>query len=62
MDTDPGDGSKDALNHTIMELATSLAQLEQSELHVVHAWTMYGEQLLRRRGGTSEDQVASWLS
>ena len=25
VDTDPGDGSKDALNHTIMELATSLA-------------------------------------
>jgi len=61
VDTDPDDGSKDALNSTIMELATSLAQLEQSELHVVHAWTMYGEQLLRHRGGATEDQVASWL-
>ena len=41
VDTDPDDASKDALNRTIMELATSLAQLEQSELHVVHAWTLY---------------------
>jgi nucleotide-binding universal stress UspA family protein len=28
-----------ALNIKIMELATSLAELEESELHVVHCWT-----------------------
>ncbi len=34
-----------------MELATSLAQIEQSELHIVHAWNFQGEHLLRVRGG-----------
>lgn len=61
VDTDPDDDSKDALNSTIMELATSLAQLEQSALHVVHAWTMYGEHLLRDRGRLPEQQLATWL-
>lgn len=61
VDTDPDDSSKEALNSTIMELATSLARLEQSELHVVHAWRMFDEKLLRQRGGATEDQVASWL-
>jgi universal stress protein E len=30
-----------------MDLATSLARLEGSELHVIHTWTMYAESLLR---------------
>lgn len=61
VDTDPDDASKDALNSSIMELATSLAQLEQSELYVVHAWAMYGEHVLRDRGRLPEQQVATWL-
>jgi universal stress protein E len=61
VDPDPDDDTKDALNGTIMELATSLAQLEQSELHAVHAWTMYGEYLLRDRGRLPEQQMATWL-
>jgi nucleotide-binding universal stress UspA family protein len=61
VDTDPDDESKDALNRTIMELATSLAQLEQSELHVVHAWTMYLEHALRDHGRTPDEQMAAWL-
>ncbi|MCK7506616.1 MAG: universal stress protein [Desulfobacterales bacterium] len=35
---DPIDKKRDNLNVKIMELATSLAQMENSELHVVHAW------------------------
>lgn len=35
------------LNVKIMDLATSLARLEHSELHVIHTWTMYAESLLR---------------
>ena len=31
------DGARD-LNYEIMELATSLAQIEHSDLHIVHAW------------------------
>ncbi len=49
VDTDPHDSAveHDALNTKIMGLATSLATLEQSELHIVHAWTLYGESLFR---------------
>ena len=61
VDTDPDDARKDALNSTIMELATSLAEGEESELHIVHAWTMYGEDILRHWGRTPDDQMAIWL-
>ena len=42
VDPDPTDAERDSLNGTIMELAVSLAKLEASELHVVHAWEQYG--------------------
>ncbi len=64
VDTDPDDMSeeKDALNTKIMDLATSLAQTEQAELHVVHAWTMFAEEALRSpRARVSESQVDEWV-
>jgi len=42
VDPDPTDAERDSLNRTIMELAVSIAKLEASELHVVHAWQQYG--------------------
>jgi nucleotide-binding universal stress UspA family protein len=47
VDPDPSDEQKNQLNFKIMDLATSLANLEQSELLVVHAWSLYGETILR---------------
>lgn len=38
VDVVPPDGEENNLNNKIMELATSLAQTENSELHFVHAW------------------------
>ncbi len=35
------------LNRTILELAASLVELEGGELHVVHAWELYGESTMR---------------
>ena len=61
VDTDPDDDSKDALNSTIMDLATSLAQLEQSELHVVHAWTMFEEDYAIHRDVVPADQLTNAL-
>jgi nucleotide-binding universal stress UspA family protein len=61
VDTDPDDDSQDALNSTIMDLATSLAQLEQSVLHVVHVWALFGEQLLHDSGRVPENQLGGWL-
>lgn len=42
----PDDAHAD-LNRKIMELAQSLAEREEAELKVVHAWSIYGEALLR---------------
>ena len=61
VDSDPEDDGKDSLNRTIMDLASSLAQLEQSELHVVHAWTLFGEAHLRHREAVPREQSATTL-
>ncbi len=47
VDPDPSDEEKNRLNTLIMDLATSLAELEHSELHVVHAWVLYSEKVLK---------------
>lgn len=36
-----------AINHKIMEHATSIATSQFAELHIVHAWEAYGEQYVR---------------
>ncbi len=41
------DERRNSLNTKIMELATSLARLDRSELHIIHAWTLHGESTLR---------------
>ena len=53
---------KNLLNIKIMDLATSLAKMEQSELHIVHAWNFRGDDLLGVRGrmsGETIDQLAN---
>jgi universal stress protein E len=47
VDPDPSDPARTALNVQILDLATSLAELEKSELHVVHVWRLPGEPMLR---------------
>lgn len=46
VDPDPYDKQRNELDNMILELATSLARLEQSDLHVVHAWGLYCENIL----------------
>lgn len=41
--------SHDTLNKAILELASSLAKLEGAEIHVVHAWRLVGENMMRGR-------------
>ncbi|HSB34109.1 MAG TPA: hypothetical protein VLG39_06610 [Nitrospirota bacterium] len=45
------------LNAKILELAKSLAQKEGSELHVAHAWRLFGEKTLLSVGRMSESDV-----
>ncbi len=47
VDPDPSDEVKNRLNELIMDLATSLAEIERSELHVVHTWILYSEAVLK---------------
>lgn len=46
---DPDDPASNALNTTVLELATSLAALEGAELLLLHVWSLYGEGVLRPR-------------
>lgn len=55
VDQDPEEPAKDVLNRLILETSTSLALAERAEAHVVHAWSLFGEDLLRSRSwGFSE--------
>lgn len=44
---DASDDNLLELNRLILDLATSLAAIEKSEVHVLHAWRLPGESLLR---------------
>jgi len=58
VDPDPLDEQRNQLNFKIMDLATSLAKIEQSILLVVHAWSLYGETILRSgRGRMNQEEI-----
>ena len=58
VDFDPEDPVKSALNHQILAMSTSLAMAEFSEVHVVHTWELYGEDVLKSpRSGTSSTEI-----
>ncbi len=49
VDPDPQVPANAELNKLIIELAASLARQEGSELHIVHAWNLVGEDVLRSK-------------
>lgn len=49
IDPAPNDVTRDVLNNTIMDLATSISEYEQGETHIVHAWELFGAQALQSR-------------
>lgn len=57
VDPDPTDEKRKALDTKIMELATSLARIEGSELHVVHCWKLFGEKIFSGSGRMSRSEV-----
>jgi nucleotide-binding universal stress UspA family protein len=44
----PDDGEIGLLNQTLVELGTSLADIQGGDVHIVHAWRLEGENLLRK--------------
>lgn len=62
VDQDPEEPVKDQLNRQILELSSSMALAEFSEVHVVHAWQVFGEELLRsHKWDFSEEEFESML-
>jgi nucleotide-binding universal stress UspA family protein len=57
VDTDPVNSDQDQLNHLIMDLATSIAEIEDSELHVVHAWELQGDDWMAARVALSDEEI-----
>ena len=58
VDPEPDNQNSNELNNNIMELAVSLAELEGSELHIVHVWSLFGEKTLRgNRFKKKEDEI-----
>lgn len=55
-DTSETDKSKILLNQQIIELAISLAIRENCELHIVRAWSVWGEHLFARRTQMSQEE------
>ena len=56
VDPDLSDEQINELNIKIMDVATSLAKLEESELLVVHAWSLHGETILRGGVGRMDQE------
>lgn len=59
VDPDPDDPVRDSLNDHILDLATSVTRWGDGELHVAHAWQLYGESLMRspRFSGVPEAEI-----
>jgi len=55
VDPSPDDAEVDGLNIEILDLATSLAHLNNSELHIVHAWDITGNDLDTLRSEITEE-------
>lgn len=61
LDSSPFNDERNALDIKIMELATSLAELEGSELHVVHCWTYPHENILKSRLGLPPNKIPGFV-
>lgn len=57
VDPDPENKMRDSLNETILQLASSLAAKDNSELYVIHAWSLFGEHQLQSRGGVPDSEI-----
>lgn len=57
VDPNSGEHGRDSLNDLILQLAQALSARDDADLHVVHAWTLLGESLLRGRGGMAGADV-----
>jgi nucleotide-binding universal stress UspA family protein len=57
VDPDPEDVRRYAMSRKVLDLASALARLDDSELHVAHVWSVFAEQILRGRARLSAQEV-----
>lgn len=57
---DVPDPERQSLNPLIMQLASSLAQKDDSELYVVQVWSVFAEGYMETRGGLNKQSVRDW--
>ncbi len=60
VDVSPADTRENTLNTKIMDLATSLAHLGLSELHIVYAWNFRHVNFLNGELGRSPGEIKKW--
>lgn len=61
VDTSEDDKVEQGLNRLILDLAVSLAEREESELDIVHAWSLYWERTLRSRHVLPHSEINSMV-
>ena len=61
VDPDSTEDARVSLGALITQLAASLAKQDGAELHVVHAWTVFGETILRGRARVSEAEIREYV-
>ena len=49
IDPAPRDATREVMNASIVDLGKSIAEYEDGQLHIVHAWEFFGEQVLKSR-------------
>ncbi|RKZ63840.1 MAG: universal stress protein [Gammaproteobacteria bacterium] len=55
--SDSPDVKHNSLNQLILQLASSLARMDNSKLHVVQVWSVYGEGYMQMRGSMSDKSI-----
>ena len=54
------DPERESLNPLVLQLAGSLAQMDNSDLHVVQVWSVFAEGYIEARGGVSQESIDRW--
>jgi universal stress protein E len=52
VDPSINDSRRGAINPLILQLASGMARMEAAELHIIHAWQLFGERYVRSSGMT----------
>lgn len=54
VDPDPNDAAHNSMNKKVMEIGMSIAEYDQGEFHIVHAWQLFATTKVKARLGPGE--------